>query len=178
MAVFPVSYYHCLQWHVTPRALQQWQKYKTMLCEDAAKKQQPAQQSRQGSSHDKCATPTAPQAPTAQQIHAKHPPDILQTAAANPARQTSLSPPKTKKQRLSPDIQQDRHAQQLQQQQQPQQHAVQSDLAQSGISIQQQPWSLTEEHASHLNDTVGAVYVDAAGQTMLPRMCQPLLACQ
>lgn len=144
-----------------------------MVHEDAVKKQQPAQRSRQGVSHEKSATPAAPQAPDAQQTDATHPPDILQTAAANPARQSSISPPKTKKQRLSPDMQQDRQAQQQQQQQ-----AIQSDLTQSGTSVQQQPCKLTEEHASHLNDTVGAVYVDAAGQTMLPRLSQHLLVCQ
>ncbi len=145
-----------------------------MIHEDAVKKQRPAQHSRQGVSHEKSATPAAPQAPTAQQTDATHPPDILQTAAANPARQSSTSPPKTKKQRLSPDMQQDRQAQQQQQQQQ----AMQSGVAQSGIAVHQQPCSLADEHASHLNDTVGAVYVDAAGQTMLPRLCRPLLACQ
>ncbi len=147
-----------------------------MIHEDAAKKQQPAQHPSQGPSHEKSATPAAPQAPDAQQTDAAYPPDILQTATA---RQSSISPPTTKKQRLSPDMQQDRHAQQQQQQQsQQQQQAIQSGLAQSGIGANQQPWSLTEEHASHLNDTVGAVYVDAAGQIMLPRLCQPLLACQ
>ncbi len=144
-----------------------------MIHEDAAKKQQPAQHPRQGSSHEKSA---APQAPDAQQTAATHPPDMMQTAAANPARQSSNCPLKTKKQRLSPDMQQDREAQQRQQQQQ--QQAIQSGLTQSGISVQQQPCKLTEEHASHLNDTVGAVYVDAAGQTMLPRLCQPHVTCQ
>jgi hypothetical protein len=142
-----------------------------MIHEDAAKKQQPAQHPRQGSSHEKSA---APQAPDAQQTAATHPPDMMQTAAANPARQSSNCPLKTKKQRLSPDMQQDRQAQQQQQQQQ----AMQSGVAQSGIAVHQQPCSLADEHASHLNDTVGAVYVDAAGQTMLPRLCRPLLACQ
>jgi len=145
-----------------------------MIHKDAAKKQQPAQHPSQGSPHEKSATPAAPQAPDAQQTDATHPPDILQTAAANPVRPGSISPPKTKKQRLSPDMQQDRHAQQQQQQQQ----AIQRVVAQSGISVHQQPCNLTEEHASHLNDTVGAVYVDAAGQTMLPRLCQRLLACK
>ncbi|DBA94067.1 TPA: hypothetical protein ACH3X1_001715 [Trebouxia sp. C0004] len=150
------------KWHVTPRALGQWQRYKAMLHEDAAKKQQPAQHSRQGSVHEKSETPAAPQAPDAQQTDATYSPDILQTAAAKPTRQQSTDPPQTKKQRLSPYMQRDRHALQLQQQQQ--QQAIKSDVAQPGIGVHQQPWELTEEHASHLNDTVGAVYVDAAGR--------------
>ncbi len=162
----------CLQWHVTPRALEQWRKYKTMIHEDAAKKQQPAQHSRQDSSREKSATPAAPQAPTAHQIGAMHPPDMMQIAAAL-AKQSSTSPPKTKRRRLSPDMQQDRQPQHPQQQQQQQQV-----VAQSGIGVHQQPCNLADEHASHLNDTVGAVYVDAAGQTLLPRLCQPLLACK
>ncbi|DBA75704.1 TPA: hypothetical protein ACH3X2_009016 [Trebouxia sp. C0005] len=160
------------KWHVIPRALEQWQKYKIMIYEDGAKKQQPAQHPSQSSSHDRSATPAAPLAPDAQQTCATHPPVTQQTVAANPARQSSLNPPKAEKQRLSPDMQQDRQAQQqqqqqqrhAQQQQQQQQQAVQCGLAQSGIGVHQQPWNLTEEHAGHLNDTVGAVYIDAAGR--------------
>ena len=169
---------YCLQWHVTPRALEQWQKYKAMIHEDAARKQQPAEHSRQGPSHEKSTTPAAPQAQDAQQTDATHSSEFLQTAAANPARQRSSSPPKTKQQRLSPDMQQDRQPQQQQQQQQQQRQATQSGVAQSGTGVHQQPCNLADEHASHLNDTVGAVYVDAAGQTILPRLCQPLPACQ
>ncbi len=82
--------------------------------------------------HEMHARPPAPQAllVNAQQTSAALSPVIVHTAAANPAEQTLASLLKTKKQSLAPDMQQDRHAQQ--------QQAVQSDMAQSGISFHQQ----------------------------------------
>jgi len=129
-----------------------------MIHKDAAKKQQPAQHPRWEGHHEMHARPAAweghhemharpaaweghhemharPPAPqallvNAQQTSAALSPVIVHTAAANPAEQTLASLLKTKKQSLAPDMQQDRHAQQ--------QQAVQSDMAQSGISFHQQ----------------------------------------
>jgi len=125
--------------------LEQSHRHTAMIHKDAAKKQQPAQHPRWEGHHEMHARPAAweghhemharPPAPqallvNAQQTSAALSPVIVHTAAANPAEQTLASLLKTKKQSLAPDMQQDRHAQQ--------QQAVQSDMAQSGISFHQQ----------------------------------------
>lgn len=148
----------CLQWHVTPAALDRWHKYKDMIRQDAAKVQQRGQK-------PVCEVATVQAfsvGQVGQQIVSPHTAGAKHTADDTLAGEDILVVPKTKKQHVASDTQCGTSS--LQQQQQ-QQQAVQGDVAHASGDLNHSLGSLPDEDGSDLNDTVGAIIVDAAGWT-------------
>ena len=144
-----------LQWHVTPSALKQWSKYKTMINEDAAKHQRQLQQQqqRQQNSNESAGNQSHSSADATVVIrqHAGEPSATKRPAASNSADHSQYAEPKTKRQHLgveSSGSDAEQNTPQL-----PQRSI--ENLSSSSIP--------QAEDVSDMNDTVGAIFVDAAG---------------
>ena len=148
----------CLQWHVTPAALDRWHKYKDMIGQDAAKVQQRGQQP----ASEAATVQAVPQGQVEQQIVSPHTAGVKRTADDTLAGEDILVMPKTKKQCVASDSQNGTSG--LEQQQQ-QQQAVQCGVAHPSGDLNHSLGSLPDEDGSDLNDTVGAIVVDALGKS-------------
>ena len=144
-----------LQWHVTPSALKQWIKYKTMINEDAAKHQRQLQQQqqRQQNSNESAGNQSHSSADATVVIrqHAGEPCGTKRPAASNSADHSQYAEPKTKRQHLGVESSGSDAEQNTAQLPQPSIENL------SSSSIPQ------AEDVSDVNDTVGAIFVDAAG---------------
>ncbi len=156
-----------LQWHVTPGALDQWTKYRKMISEDAAKHhQQSEQQQQQPQQRQHLQVPRQASSqvppPNATADDALHLSRVKGAAASSSRGHNPLGPSQTKRQRTDPDMQFSKLTSPQQQQYHFQQVADES--CNSGV---QQGRATQSEDARDLNDTVGAIFVNAAGKYLL-----------
>ena len=151
----------CLQWHVTPAALDRWHKYKDMIGQDAAKVQQRGQQP----ASEAATAQAVPQGKVEQQIVSPHTAGAKRTADDTLAGEDVVVVPKTKKQHVASDTQCGTSGLEQRQQQQQQQQAVQCGVAPPSGDLNHSLGFLPDEDGSDLNDTVGAIVVNATGKS-------------